>query len=163
MRLLFRAMLLPLAVLPVAGCVIADAYDAAEGRSDIVGLTKTELRMCAGFPTKTMTEGGTEIWSYVRSSAAGTSVTLPTLPTLISIPGPSFSQSSTMDCRAQMRFAEGKVVEVAYAGATDVMGAEDAACGEIVRGCIGYVPGRGQPPASPPPTAPTDDRAPSGR
>ncbi|WP_226575596.1 hypothetical protein [Acuticoccus sediminis] len=157
MRFISRALFLFPVLAPLAGCAIADARDAAEGRVDIVGLSKAELRMCAGFPTKTVMEGDVEIWSYERSSAGGTSVTLPTLQTLlVPIPGPSFSQNSTTDCRAQMRFAGGRVSEVAYAGANDVMGAEDAACAQVVKGCIGYEPGKGQPakPSSPAPRSP---------
>ncbi len=41
---------------------------------------------------------------------------------------------------SQLRFVNGKVVQVQYAGATDIGDAEDAVCGEIVRTCVKHAP-----------------------
>ena len=41
-------------------------------------------------------------------------------------------------CRVQLRFTRGRVVEVSYAGATEIMGEDDAVCVPIVRNCIDY-------------------------
>ncbi|MCF3933843.1 hypothetical protein L1787_10495 [Acuticoccus sp. M5D2P5] len=139
---------LPIALTLVAGlvlggCAARDAQQASAGKSAIVGLTKTQVRMCAGLPNRRV-EGddeSDEIWSYERDIAGGASVTLPTLQTLmVPIPGPSFNQSNTAYCHAQVRFKQNKAVEVAYAGATTVMGATDAACAQIVQGCVSYEP-----------------------
>ncbi|MBJ3777255.1 hypothetical protein [Acuticoccus mangrovi] len=128
----------------MAACAVHDADQAEEGKSVIVGMSKTEVRMCAGFPTKTLSDDKGEIWSYERVITGGRSIALPTVPiptpTSIMLPGPQFSQGSGAYCHAQVRFKKDHVVEVAYAGATDMMGASDAACGQIVQGCIGYRP-----------------------
>lgn len=124
------------------GCVHRSAEQALRGKSALLGLSKTQVRMCAGLPNKTISDDGNEIWSYERAVAGGASISLPTLPTNfaipLAIPGPSFSQSNVSYCHAQVRFVEGRVVEVAYAGATDILNARDAACGQVVKGCIGY-------------------------
>ncbi|MGV6875288.1 hypothetical protein ACUSIJ_21665 [Pseudochelatococcus sp. B33] len=126
------------------GCVHRSAEQALEGKSALLGMSKTQVRMCAGLPNKTVTDDGDEIWSYERVVSGGTAISLPTLPTNfaipMSIPGPHFSQSNISYCHAQVRFVQGRVVEVAYAGATDILNARDAACGQVVRGCIGYRP-----------------------
>ncbi|WP_108662151.1 hypothetical protein [Acuticoccus kandeliae] len=123
----------------LGSCAARDSQQAAVGKDAIVGLTKTQVRMCAGLPTKTVTADGAEIWSYERVVAGGSSITLPTVPSVVPIPGPSFSQANSAYCHAQVRFKENKAIEVAYAGATAVMGAPDAACAQIVQGCVRYV------------------------
>jgi hypothetical protein len=125
--------LLSLALL-LAGCADREAKWALEGRSSLIGLDQSTIRMCAGFPNGTVKDGRTEIWMYERntSSPAGVAPVAVTLPLGLSVGG----SVPVGYCRVQIRFAGGKVSEVHYAGATDISHYRDAACGQIVRSCL---------------------------
>jgi hypothetical protein len=59
-------------------------------------------------------------------------------PVAVTIP-PGFNLGGSVPvgyCRVQMRFVGGKIAELHYAGATDIGNYRDAACGQIVRGCL---------------------------
>lgn len=118
----------------LAGCADQEARWALEGRSDLIGLDQSTIRMCAGLPTGTVKDGRSEIWTYehTTSSPAGVAPVAVTLPLGLSVGG----SAPVGYCRVQMRFVHGKITEVHYAGATDIGSFQDAACGQIVRGCL---------------------------
>lgn len=118
----------------LAGCADHEAKWALQGRTSLIGLDQSTIRMCAGLPTGTVKDGRSEIWSYERntSSPAGVAPVAVTLPLGLSVGG----SVPVGYCRVQMRFAGGRITEVHYAGATDVGNFRDAACGQIVRGCL---------------------------
>jgi hypothetical protein len=123
-----------LVALPLAGCADREAKWALEGRTSLIGLDQSSIRMCAGLPNGTVKDGRSEIWMYERntSSPSGIAPVAVTLPLGLSVGG----SVPVGYCRVQMRFAGGKVTEVHYAGATDISQYRDAACGQIVRGCL---------------------------
>ncbi|MBS7543946.1 hypothetical protein [Ancylobacter oerskovii] len=123
-------------VLHLGGCAEYLMIEAQRGSDALIGMSKTEVRMCAGFPTKTVTADGSEIWSYEGGFAGGSGSV--SLPEINGISGPQMSRNGAAYCHAQLRFEQDHVVEVAFAGGTDILGARDAACGPIVKGCIDY-------------------------
>jgi hypothetical protein len=129
-----RLLTLLLLTLPLAGCADREAKWATQGRTSLIGLDQSTIRMCAGLPSGTVKDGRTEIWMYERntSSPAGVAPVAVTLPLGLSVGG----ATPVGYCRVQMRFAGGKVSEVHYAGATDIASHRDAACGQIVRSCL---------------------------
>ncbi len=96
--------------------------------------------MCDGLPAGTAKDGRSEIWMYEHAASPPGGVVLPaiTIPPGVNIGG----QPPTGYCRVQLRFVAGKVVQVQYAGATDIGSAQDAACGQIVRTCLRYAEAR---------------------
>jgi hypothetical protein len=134
MRLRLR--MLVLAPLVLSGCAEREAEWARRGRDSLIGLSQSNIRMCAGLPTGTAKDGAGEIWMYEHAASAPGGITPPafTLPPGLNIGG----QAPTGYCRVQLRFVNGKVAQVQYAGATDIGDAEDAVCGEIVRTCVRY-------------------------
>jgi len=116
----------------LAGCAADQADMAARGRDKLIGLNETDVRMCAGHPAATAPVEHGEIWMYEHgASQIGPGLTALPVPYGISI-----SEPSGRYCRVQLRFVDNRVVEVAYAGATDIWGARDAACAPIIRTCI---------------------------
>lgn len=133
--------LLACAPLLLAGCAQKEAEWAMKGRTTLVGLDQSAIRMCAGLPTGTTKDGRSEIWMYEHTTSLpdGMAPFTVTLPIGLGFGGTTPSGY----CRVQMRFLKGKVTEVQYAGATDILNARDAACGQIVRSCLDYgTPGR---------------------
>jgi len=101
-------------------------------------------RLCAGFPNQTLTHDDAEIWSYKRQSTPSGGLTVSTPLSVV----PGFSQSANIGapigtCSMQVRFVQGKVVEVAYAGDTDVAGIRHAYCAPLISNCLSYRPVQG--------------------
>jgi hypothetical protein len=131
-----RLRMLVLTPLVLAGCAEREAEWAQRGRAGLIGLDQSAIRMCAGLPGGTTKDGPGEIWMYEHAATPPGGVAPPT----VTVP-PGFNiggQAPTGYCRVQLRFIGGKVTEVQYAGATDIGNARDAACGQIVRTCLGY-------------------------
>jgi hypothetical protein len=129
-----RASILIMVVL-LSGCAVREAQEAKRARSELVGLRKTDLQMCAGHPTNIDKIADGEIWMYEHAAVSPGGVTLtPAIP----VAGASFGQGGGGYCRVQLRLVRDQVAEVVYAGATDLLGADDAACAPIVASCLGY-------------------------
>lgn len=129
--------MLVLMLLVLNGCAEKEAEWAQSGREKLLGLDQSEIRMCAGLPTGTTKDGAGEIWMYEHATSPPDGIAPPTftIPPGLNIGG----QPITGYCRVQLRFVKGKVAQVQYAGATDIGDARDAACGQIVRTCLGYM------------------------
>ena len=131
-------------VLSCAGCAAEEARLAARGKADVLGFSANEMRMCAGFPNQTQQADGADIWSYKRQASqnGGLTVTSP----LSAVPGLSQSATigaSTAYCSMQVRFVDGKVVEVAYTGDDGLNRlTANANCAPLISGCLGYKKGR---------------------
>jgi hypothetical protein len=129
-----RASILIIIVL-LSGCAVREAQEAKRARSDLVGLRKADLQMCAGHPANVDKAANGEIWMYEHAAASPGGVAFtPTIP----VAGASLSQGGGGYCRVQLRLVREQVAEVVYAGATDLLGADDAACAPIVASCLGY-------------------------
>jgi hypothetical protein len=117
----------------LSGCAAQEAEIAARGHQELVGLSQADLLMCAGHPNNQDHTPRGDIWMYEHGLATTSVTVTPTIPlTGVSIAPPSGY------CRVQLRVVHQKVVEVSYAGATDLFGAEDAICAPIIRNCLDY-------------------------
>lgn len=118
----------------VSACAERDAENARTAKEALLGYTQSQIRMCAGLPTGTSKDGAGEIWMYEHAAASpgGITPSIPTLPVGVQVSGASGGY-----CRVQLRFTAGRVAEVQYAGASDLLEARDAVCGPIVRNCVG--------------------------
>lgn len=120
----------------VSGCAVRDAEIAERARTDLIGMKQTDLRMCAGHPTNEDKYPGGEIWMYEHGAAGQGGLTI--APVLLPLAGAQIGQNGGGYCRVQLRMVKGKVTEVSYAGATDLIGGRDAVCAPIVRNCLDY-------------------------
>lgn len=109
-------------------------------RTAMIGLDRADVRMCAGFPTASADVEGGEIWSYDLASQKGNlNVNLPRIGT-----GPlqgsagAFGMAQGGSCSTQVRFVNGKVVQVEYAGDNNTVNEKNAVCAPVVDGCVAY-------------------------
>lgn len=141
---------LALAALSLAGActipadtstVVKEDKTVAAARSLMVGLSEADVRMCAGFPTMGTMIGGTEkIWTYQRIYPRGTiSVGASTLALG---PTPGLTGSTGMGtpgfCYTQIRFVDGRVKEIEFAGDNNTATAVNGLCVSTVDRCVVY-------------------------
>lgn len=134
---LARLGVLLLAALALAACAARQAQWARAGKATLVGMSDSDVRVCAGHPANIHKIKNGEVWVYEQKAATpgGIPVVVP------AVPGFGFVGGSDGYCRVVLRMVGGKVVEMSYAGATEVWGHRDAACGPIVRTCVERVTG----------------------
>ncbi|WP_353642370.1 hypothetical protein [Mesorhizobium sp. WSM2239] len=112
----------------------------AVARTALLGLSDVDIRMCAGFPSRTVDIESGQIWTYERAiNRGGLNVALPTVgvgafPGL----GGSLNVAPGGYCNAQVRFTNGRVVDIAYAGDNDLPQRRNALCTTVVEECVAY-------------------------
>jgi hypothetical protein len=127
-------------VAALSSCADKEAATVAVARTALLGLSEVDIRMCAGFPSRTVDIESGQIWTYERSiNRGGLSVALPTVgvgafPEL----GGSVNVAPGGYCNAQVRFANGRVVDIAYAGDNDLPRGRNALCTTVVDECVAY-------------------------
>jgi hypothetical protein len=113
----------------------------ASARTEMVGLSETELRMCAGFPDAT-SDGGSagQVWSFRRSTERGnTNLVLPaTAFGVLPAVGGAVNIAPSGFCNTQVRLVEGKVAEVEFSGDNNRPGGRNALCATMVDSCVAY-------------------------
>ncbi|WP_075215404.1 hypothetical protein [Mongoliimonas terrestris] len=139
------------ALLPITGCTARYDFSTVEvARTAMVGLSGQDVRMCAGFPDRTSTEDGVTVWSYEQETK-GNGLTVST-PVLFGAANTAVNMSSGGSCRVQVRFKDGRVDRVAYAGDNDGPRGRDSLCTPVIDDCITYAqrfrPGRTVPVAA---------------
>ena len=126
------AFLLPAALLPICGCAYQDAQTATTAERSLIGMSKADLDLCAGLPTKSeRIDNSTEMRSYERNETTNTGLNL-TFPVI----GGGMNIGNGGYCHATFKMVDGQVAALAYAGDTVVAGAEGAICAPIVRTCV---------------------------
>ena len=141
---------LALAALSLAGActipadtstVVKEDKTVAASRSAMIGLSEADVRMCAGFPTMGTMIGETEkIWTYQRIYPRGTiSVGASTLALG---PTPGLTGTTGMGtpgfCYTQIRFVDGHVKEIEFAGDNNTATAVNGLCVSTVDRCVVY-------------------------
>jgi hypothetical protein len=127
-RLFYWIVVMP----PLVGCAVQESHLATQAEHNVIGISRSDLDMCAGLPTKTEhIDRTTEMRSYERTEGTNSGVTL-TLPVI----GDGVNFGNGGYCHATFKLVNGRVTELRYAGDTAVAGAPDAICAPIVRGCV---------------------------
>jgi hypothetical protein len=141
---------LALAALSLAGActipadtstVVREDKTVAAARSVMVGLSEADVRMCAGFPTMGTMIGDTEkIWTYQRIYPRGTlsvgasTVALGPTPGLTGTTG----MGTSGFCYTQIRFVDGHVTEIEFAGDNNTPTAVNGLCVSTIDRCVVY-------------------------
>jgi hypothetical protein len=121
--------------------VVKEDKTVAAARSVMVGLSEADVRMCAGFPTMGTMIGETEkIWTYQRVYPRGTlSVGASTLAVG---PTPGVTGTTGMGtsgfCYTQIRFVDGHVKEIEFAGDNNTPMAVNGLCVSTIDRCVVY-------------------------
>lgn len=127
---------------PDTSRVVGENATISAARKELVGLSKDDVRMCAGFPgaTSPTSDGGT-IWAYRRDMPRGNwNVVNPSITLFGAIPAVNTSRSGSSggNCSTQFRFADDRLSQVEFAGdnnnATDLNGL----CVSMVDNCVIY-------------------------
>jgi hypothetical protein len=134
-----RRALLAVPAAAVAGCIPVGFATVQQARTQMLGLDRNEVRMCAGFPTKTYTEKNLEIWSYEKTAPPAAGLSLPVLPMTL---GASMTLNGGGDCRLQLMFQNGKVTRIAYAVANSSVSGQNERCAPLVSECVRYARSR---------------------
>lgn len=114
-------------------------------RTLMVGMSEADVRMCAGFPTMgTLISDTEKIWTYQRIYGRGTvSVGASTLAIG---PTPGITGSTGLGapgfCYTQVRFANGRVTEIEFAGDNNTATALNGLCVSTVDQCVVYARNR---------------------
>ena len=113
----------------------------AAARTEMVGLTEAELRMCAGFPDATSDVGDDgQIWSFRRSAQRGNAnlavpaTTYGVLPAI----GGAINVAPSGYCHTQVRLVERTVAEVEFSGDNNRPSGTNALCATMVDSCVAY-------------------------
>lgn len=121
--------------------LIPEAYPVEVSHHALIGLDRTDIRMCAGFPTATYNGGSqSKIWTYVRESQrGGVRVNLPTVGVgLLAGTAGAVSLTGGANCSMQIRFEKGRVVQVSFSGDSNSVTRLDAYCVPLVDSCDRY-------------------------
>ncbi|MDH2325528.1 hypothetical protein QCN27_01470 [Cereibacter sp. SYSU M97828] len=138
-----------LALLLLAACTtpsdtsrwVGEAETVTRARTAMIGMDETDVRMCAGFPAAQESEGVRgKIWTWRNSTDQGNlNISLPNVAT-----GPlqgsagAIGLSSSGTCHLQVRFEEGRVVQVEVAGDNNTKRSINATCVPMVDSCVAY-------------------------
>ncbi|MGV3552859.1 hypothetical protein [Rhizobium sp.] len=121
--------------------VVKEDRTVTAARSLMIGMSEADVRMCAGFPTMGTMIGETEkIWTYQRVFTRGTvSVGASTLALG---PTPGLTGTTGMGtpgfCYTQVRFVDGHVTQVEFAGDNNTPTAVNGLCVSTIDRCVVY-------------------------
>lgn len=128
--------LIPVVLLPLAfaACASPLIEKAERARTQMLGLTADQLQACAGQPTATNRENGTDIWSYFRETSRSATAISPVGYT------PTNRGEATYDyfryCEAVFAIQQGRVRAVEFRGRTSTGRETLEPCGAIVQRCV---------------------------
>ncbi|MEF2072284.1 hypothetical protein [Consotaella aegiceratis] len=138
-RLFALVSLASLSLIGLSGCMVPNEFSSVErARQSVLGFSKDDVVMCAGFPTRTRVndDAGTEIWSYEFDEKNGGATV--TAPLVFGLATPSINYSSGGDCKVQFLFIDGRVRRLAYAGDNDAASGRDTLCAPVIDDCVSY-------------------------
>lgn len=138
--------LLPFCLLLLPACAMTASRDVELARQSLLGLSRADLYVCAGFPTKReRIDVVREMLSYELrgNQGSGLNVTLPIVGDL------SFTGGSGY-CHATFELIDARVTRVGFAGDKDVPAGPGAVCAPLIRECLRPVGVSEAPPAAAP-------------
>lgn len=121
--------------------VVQEDRTVKASRTVMIGMSEADVRMCAGFPTMgvKLTENE-KIWTYQRIYARGTvnfgASTLAVGPTPGLTGGTGLGTPGF--CYTQIRFVDGKVTQVEFAGDNNTATRVNGLCVSTVDRCVVY-------------------------
>jgi hypothetical protein len=121
--------------------IIHEDETVKSARKVMVGMSEADVRMCAGFPTYGASVTATEkIWTYQRSYArGGLNVGVSSLA-LGPVPGVTGATGTASEgfCNTQIRFVDGRVAQVEFAGDNNTTRRINGLCVSTFDACVVY-------------------------
>lgn len=124
---------LPLIALALSGCVIANQQNATQGKTALIGKTKSQILSCAGIPQSSYIDGSNEYFGYGAQGLRRSNVTADHLGGGFVLFSGTAAQSQ---CIVTMTLTGGVVTAVNYQSSGGTLIAPDEACGSVVRSCL---------------------------
>ena len=118
----------------LASCGAREAEIAQQARGGLVGLSQSDIRMCAGLAAKTEKDKTGDVWMYEHGASMPGGFPAPTV--LVPMGGGVTFNQPTSYCRVQFRFVKDRVAAIEYSGETDLFGNRDAVCSQMIRTCL---------------------------
>jgi hypothetical protein len=129
--------------------VVREDKTVKAARKAMLGMSEADVRMCAGFPTSGAKISDIEkIWTYQRSYSRGnlnvgvTSLAVGPMPGVTTATG----VGAEGFCNTQVRFVNGRVAQVEFAGDNNTPTRINGLCVSTVDACVAY---QGNPAARP--------------
>ena len=119
-------------LLLLSGCSIARHNTAVDAKTELVGLDKEDLYMCAGVPDRTTVLNGHEYVTFDNSELTSQALTLPII-------GGGLTGEEEQFCRTTARLDNGKVTAISYAGDTGAFYAKNEQCAYTIATCVKQV------------------------
>lgn len=126
---------------PDTSKIVREDETVKTARSAMIGMSEADVRMCAGFPTSgVMVNPDEKIWTYQRSYSRGTLNVGVTSLGLGAVPGMTGAAVAGSEgfCNTQIRFANGKVDQVEFAGDNNTTTKINGLCVSTVDECVVY-------------------------
>lgn len=123
------ASVLLFATLGLTGCSIMRAQTAADAQTEMVGMSRAQIRSCMGPATRTASAGADEIWLYdmgngrINASQAGTR-------------NGDAAVRPGRHCTVVVTMRNGRVDQLSYLGVTGGMLTRDEQCAFAVENCV---------------------------
>ncbi|GAA10028.1 hypothetical protein ATPR_3032 [Acetobacter tropicalis NBRC 101654] len=135
-KTLTAGLLLP--ALGLTGCGYFDSRTAHRAQLSLIGMSSSDVQGCVGVPDKVKKlEDGTEVLEYSRTlniPATNDSTFIP-LQSMVNIVETTLGGAGKT-CIADIRIANGEVVDLHYSGDNDEILGADGVCSVITRGCV---------------------------
>lgn len=147
----FSALLMTASILTclsVAGCKFQRVETAARAKEELVGMNKGEILACMGAPAGRMSEGSTEVWTYLSGGdsvyhGSGTSYTTgSSYSTGYSSTGSASTYGSASgvvqnrSCKIDLVISSDVVRRVLYSGRTGGLLTKGEQCAFAVENCV---------------------------
>jgi hypothetical protein len=110
-------------------------------RKAMIGMSDADIRMCAGFPTTGVNISDKEkIWTYQRSYSRGNLNVGVTSLAVGPVPGVTGATGVGAEgfCNTQVRFVNGRVAQVEFAGDNNTSTRINGLCVSTVDACVAY-------------------------
>jgi hypothetical protein len=119
-----------IAILMLSSCAIQRANISNEAKTEMIGMSKSDLLMCAGVPSREYKDNGVEFLSYDSGGdSIGGAIANNTTNTAI------FAKKRKY-CIATFAIEDNKIVKINYQGRTGGLLTAGEQCAFVVEGCI---------------------------
>jgi len=135
----------------LSGCAIQRAQDAADAKTQMVGLRKEAVLRCMGPPANSAVVGATEVWSYNSGNGQTDTVDFANAWGTRGFAGGVGSGVSTSRfCKIDIVMQSERVTQVNYSGPTGGLLTKGEQCAFAVENCVRQAAADALTPAPPP-------------
>lgn len=117
---------LPLVALLLTSCALQRAQEAADARTQMVGMPQEQVLACMGPPVNRAAAGATEVWSYNSGNGRQT----------VNVVAQGTAVSTARSCTVNVTMVNSRVNQINYLGPTGGLLTEGEQCAFAIRACV---------------------------